>query len=128
MTHKPSMSREIGTALAVFAIYLLTILAPLHETCASQLVFEKLGYTTLRSGWVLRSSAGAIDQDSKVPVSKCPVTGVDKPAAIASPGIDAVLLTWCHAELAAPRPITMGTVQPAAIAPPSGPRGPPEAI
>jgi hypothetical protein len=127
MSQARNIGREIGTALAVLAIYLLTILAPLHEARASQLVFEELGYTTLQTGWVLCSSAQSSGQNSNIPVSKCPVTGVGKPAAIA-PGLNAVVLVVRATELAAPRPAAFAGVMPAIIAPPSGPRGPPEPI
>ncbi|HEY0034192.1 MAG TPA: hypothetical protein VGB81_13075, partial [Devosia sp.] len=53
MSKRRTMTREIGTAFAVLAIYLLTILAPLHQARASQLVFQELGYATVGTGWVL---------------------------------------------------------------------------
>ena len=73
-----TMSREIGTALAVLAIYLLTVLAPIHQARASQLAFEELGYATTQSSWVLCTPAGTIGQDQDITVSKCPAAGVGK--------------------------------------------------
>ncbi|MEO9298874.1 hypothetical protein [Devosia alba] len=129
MNSTRSISSEIGTALAVLAIYLLTLLAPLHEARASQLAFEKLGYSTLQSGWVLCSSLSTSDSDpdSETPVSKCPVTGVGK-SALVGPALDAVVLDLGAIMLAAPRPVARVTVRPATIAPPSGPRGPPALV
>ncbi len=127
MTHKRSISREIGTALAVLAIYLLTLLAPLHEARASQLAFEQLGYSTLQSGWVLCTSIETSDTDSDASVSKCPVTGVGKPAAVA-PVLDVLVLNLSAVALAAPRFTKIAAVRPSTIAPPSGPRGPPAQI
>lgn len=124
MTSKRAFSTEIGTALAVLALYLLTILAPLHEARASQLAFKQLGYTTLQTGWVLCSSTQSSGSDSDRAVSKCPLAGVGKPAAIA-PGLDAVALDLRANLLAALRPLAMTVIVPAVIAPPSGPRGPP---
>ena len=124
MTHKRAISKEIGTALAVLALYLLTILAPLHEARASQLVFEELGYTTLQTGWVICSSTQSSDSDHDSPVSKCPLSGAGKPAAVA-PSLDAVALDLRATLLTAPRPLAMTAIQRATIAPPSGPRGPP---
>jgi len=124
MTHRRSIGREIGTALAVLAIYLLTILAPLHEARASQLAFEDLGYSTLTTGWVLCAAAYDAGGDSDNAVSKCPVSGVGKPAALA-PSLDTVLLDLHAPLLAAPRPLALATTLPATITPPSGPRGPP---
>ncbi|MGV8953978.1 MAG: hypothetical protein ACOH2M_22965 [Cypionkella sp.] len=122
MNSQRSMSREIGTALAVLAMYLFTLLAPLHEARASQ-----LGYTTLQTGWVLCSSAKTSDQDGKIAVSKCPVTGVGKPAAIA-PGLIAMAPHLRPVMLAAPRPLLPVRFAPAPIAPPAGPRAPPVVI
>ena len=127
MTHRRTIGREIGTALAVLALYLLTILAPLHEARASQLAFEELGYTTLQSGWVLCSSTGSGQTDHDSPVSKCPLAGGGKPAAVA-PAQPAMLLELRAALMAAPRPHWLATARPADIAPPSGPRGPPARV
>tara|TARA_R110002020_G_scaffold82630_5_gene204971 strand:+ start:1867 stop:2250 length:384 start_codon:yes stop_codon:yes gene_type:complete len=127
MTQRRSMSREIGTALAVLAIYLLTILAPLHEARASQLAFEELGYSTLTTGWVLCTSLEDGGGDSDNAVSKCPVSGVGKPMAVA-PGLAGVALDLHAPGLASPRLLTSAAVRPASIAPPSGPRGPPTTV
>lgn len=124
MTRQRGISREIGTALAVLAIYLLTILAPLHEARASQLAFEELGYATTTTGWVLCAAADDVGGDSDNAVSKCPVSGVGKPAAVA-PSLDTVMLDRRATLLAAPRSLDLSTIRPASIAPPSGPRGPP---
>jgi hypothetical protein len=122
-----SISREIGTALAVLAIYLFTILAPLHEARASQLTFEKLGYTTLQTGWVLCNSLEASGQDSDVTVAKCPAAGIGKPAAVA-PALNSMVLELRPVILTAPRPFAIAAIIPTTIAPPSGPRGPPELV
>jgi len=118
------MSKEIGTALAVLAIYLLTILAPLHEARASQLALEEVGYATLSTGWVLCTAAEKAGGDSDNAVSKCPISGVGKPAAVA-PNLETVSLDLRATLLVAPRPGALAVVQPTSIAPPSGPRGPP---
>jgi len=78
MANRRSMAREIGTALAVLAIYLLTVLAPLHHARASQLDFEKLGYETIATGWALCTAADS-DRDSDTSlVTKCPAAGIGK--------------------------------------------------
>ena len=127
MTRTRTIGREIGTALAVLALYLLTVLAPLHEARASQLVFEQLGYTTLQTGWVLCSSTQSSTSDHDSPVSKCPLSGVGKPAAIA-PSLHAVPLHLRGTLLSASLPLASPIVRPPNIAPPSGPRGPPDGI
>jgi hypothetical protein len=118
------MAREIGTALAVLAIYLLTILSPLHQARAGQLAFEQLGYATLDTGWVLCNPAGAIGHDSDIPVGKCPATGIGKDELALSPPLAS--LTIHRATDPAPRPVPQQPLGlPQHTAPPSGPRGPP---
>jgi hypothetical protein len=115
-------AREIGTALAVLALYLLTILAPLHHARASQLAFEELGYAALETGWVLCTPDGATGGDGDLTVTKCPAAGAanvlapanEVPAfAFAPPRANSVVATAGHA------------FTPAAVTPPSGPRAPP---
>ena len=124
--HQPrSMTREIGTAFAVLAIYLLTILAPLHHARASQLAFEELGYTALESGWVLCSAADDSSRDDRdVRVAKCPAAGVGKPDVLA-PSLAVIALDLGTGFVAAPPPLAVADVTPFAIASPSGPRAPP---
>jgi len=78
MIHQRSISREIGTAFAVLAIYLLTILAPLHHARATQLDFQALGYETTQTGWVLCSSSETRKDTDKSLVAKCPASGIGK--------------------------------------------------
>jgi hypothetical protein len=78
MASSRSIVREIGTAFAVLAIYLLTILAPLHHARATQLDFEVLGFETLQTGWALCSPGTAGDDEDKSLLSKCPASGIGK--------------------------------------------------
>ena len=123
MNQTRSIGREIGTALAVLAIYLLTILAPLHEARASQLAFNELGYAMPQSSWVLCTPAGMADENGETSVAKCPATGVGKtetvlPGQYALPGAYGIAL-------AAPRLTAIPAVLPRRLAPPAGPRAPP---
>lgn len=93
MIQRRSMAREFGTALAVLAIYLLTILAPLHQARASQLDFAKLGYETTSSGWVL-CTAKDTSGDSDITPVKCPAAGIGKN--------DLVLPTFASIDLGTP--------------------------
>lgn len=127
MSSARSFSREIGTAFAVLAIYLLTVLAPLHHARASQLAFEQLGYSTLETPWVFCSSVGNEGEDGETIIAKCPATGVGKaefvlPAAVALPVPRDV------AALAAPLLAETPVFPPRAIAPPGGPRAPPSLV
>ncbi|MBU1304385.1 MAG: hypothetical protein KKF33_02545 [Alphaproteobacteria bacterium] len=121
------MRRQIGTALAVLAIYLLTILAPMHQARASQLAFEALGYSTIQSGWALCASSENTGHDGDVSLAKCPAAGIGKPAAIA-PGLNMVALdNRAPLNMAQVLP-PAGSIVPAIVAPPSGPRGPPARV
>lgn len=122
-----SMTREIGTALAVLAIYLLTILAPLHHARASQLALQELGYTTLESGWVLCSAAETGDEDRDVLVAKCPAAGIGKPDSLA-PSLAVIALDFGVSFVAAPLSVAVAAVTPFAVASPSGPRAPPALV
>jgi hypothetical protein len=123
--HQPrSMTREIGTAFAVLAIYLLTILAPLHHARASQMAFEGLGYSTLASGWVLCSAAETGDEDRDVLIAKCPAAGIGKPDVIA-PSVAVIALDLGTSFVAAPLSLAVADVTRFAVASPSGPRAPP---
>jgi len=76
-TQNEGMFREAGTVLAVLAIYVLTLLAPLHQSADLQRDLGKLGYQTTAQ-WLL---CAAFDQDREPdsPVAvKCPATGVGK--------------------------------------------------
>jgi len=79
MHQRRSIGREIGTAFAVLAIYLLTVLAPLHHARASQLDFAALGYETIAGGWVLCAPLNAQGPDSDASlIAKCPAAGIGK--------------------------------------------------
>lgn len=123
MSQARSIGREIGTALAVLAIYLLTVLAPLHQARAGQLAFEELGYSLTQSSWVLCSAAGATDEGGDVSIAKCPATGIGK-AGIVLPTPHALPAAYGIA-LAAPQLATSPTVLPRIVAPSGGPRAPP---
>ena len=125
MSNTRSMTREIGTALAVLAIYLLTVLAPLHQARASQLALEDLGYTTLAGGWVLCTTDGIKGQDTDASVAKCPATGIGKQdLAVPTTGV----LLHEPAELAAAERPMRALPAPAAVTPPTGLRGPPALV
>lgn len=73
------LTREIGTALAVLAIYVLTLLMPLHEAAAQQRDLNALGYSTV----VTWSVCTQLAQDengapSEAAALSCPAVGVAK--------------------------------------------------
>lgn len=77
MSTSRTIVKEIGTAFAVLALYLLTILTPLHHARASQLDFAALGYQTLETGWALCSSVTDRGEGKSL-VVKCPANGIGK--------------------------------------------------
>ncbi|WP_108396056.1 hypothetical protein [Devosia submarina] len=124
MSTQRIMAKEIGTALAVLAIYLLTILAPLHQARASQLALQELGFTTLVTGWVLCSPLENSSDSNELAVAKCPATSIGKNDLIAPPPA-AIVLPIGRTALAAPRAIP-SLLLPARTAPiPLGARAPP---
>jgi hypothetical protein len=121
-----TMSREIGTALAVLAIYLLTVLAPMHHARASQLAFEELGFATTEASWVLCTPSGADGQDNDVLVAKCPAAGIGK-TDLVLPVLDAMPVRHDIA-LAAQRSTPLPAFLPRSVAPSGGPRAPPVSV
>lgn len=119
-----SMAREFGTALAVLAIYLLTILAPLHQARASQLDFEKLGYETIATNWALCGAPDSSHDSDTGLVVKCPAAGIGKQDLV-EPDL-AVLPVEGLAIDAAYAPISVSILDPlATLNPAAPPRAPP---
>jgi hypothetical protein len=79
MMRAASLSREVGTALAVLAIYVLTLLAPLHQARATQLTLNELGYSAPITGWDICTGQG-LAGDTPSSIAKCPATMAGKGA------------------------------------------------
>lgn len=74
-----SIGRDVGAALGVLAIYLLTLLVPLHYARASQVELAELGYGLSPDGWVLCLQDGAGEpQKSADVLAKCPICQLGK--------------------------------------------------
>jgi hypothetical protein len=71
--------REIGTALAVLSLYVLTLLLPLHQAAGLQNDLARLGFETVGS-WSICADAGAADKgEPQAPAAlKCPAAGIGK--------------------------------------------------
>lgn len=123
MQIRRTIGGEIGTALAVLAIYLLTLLAPLHQARASQLAFQELGYATTATGWVLCTANGT-SGDSDISIAKCPAAGIGK-TEVVLPTLAVLPARLEPAAQAFADPSATARFVPQPIAPPSGPRGPP---
>ncbi len=75
----PIMARETGIALALLAIYVLTLLMPLHQAAAQQRDLNALGFSTLES-WSVCQPLAQDEDGAPIEASalKCPATGTAK--------------------------------------------------
>ncbi|MBJ7577429.1 hypothetical protein JHC09_05970 [Devosia sp. MC532] len=74
-----TLARETGIALAVLAMYVLTLLLPLHSAAGLQRDLNALGFSNLASWSVCSSIANDRDTDPTDPAAlTCPATGVAK--------------------------------------------------
>ena len=71
------IAREMGTALAVLAVYVLVLLAPLHQAAGLQRDLSQLGYESPWSLSVCASVGETGDPDTPSPI-KCPLTNAGK--------------------------------------------------
>lgn len=73
-----NIARETAAAFAVMAIYILVLLAPLHQSAGQQRDLARLGYTSLDS-WSVCSSLAPQNENGKPPaVVKCAASGIGK--------------------------------------------------
>lgn len=73
------IGREVGAAIAVLALYMLVLLAPLHQSAGLQRELARLGFESSVSWSVCTSVANPGRGDNETPTAaKCPLTGVGK--------------------------------------------------
>lgn len=119
-----SILREAATAVAVLALYMLVLLAPLHQASGLQRDFDALGYASLDT-WSICVPLTRGDSQEPVDVAKCPMTGIGKQdLALATPPSIALDLPPLAEEFFYPRPYAplhrLETVEPGqARAPPA---------
>lgn len=78
-TKRRQMMGEMGAALAVLAIYVLTLLLPLHQAAGLQRDLNAIGYSTLDSWSVCQPMAQDENGDPAAAAAlTCPATGVAK--------------------------------------------------
>jgi hypothetical protein len=74
-----TLARETGIALAMLAMYVLTLLLPLHSAAGLQRDLSALGFSNLANWSVCSSIANDRDNDPTDPAAlTCPATGVAK--------------------------------------------------
>lgn len=72
-----TIARELGTALAVLSLYVLILLAPLHQAAGLQRDFDALGFASLDT-WSICVPL-TVDGSSEQPdIAKCPFAGIGK--------------------------------------------------
>lgn len=83
------IARDAGTVFAVLALYLLVLLAPLHQAAGLQRDLAQLGYESSLSWSVCTSLAERGDQSAPI-LAKCPAAGIGKSEPV-GPNASAVL-------------------------------------
>lgn len=100
------MLRETGIAVAVLAIYVLTLLLPLHQAAGLQRDLNAIGFSTLDSWSVCQPLAQDDNGDPREAAAlNCPATGVAKhqlatlppPAPALSPPVGAEIIRFAQA-------------------------------
>lgn len=78
--HAAITMRELGATLAMLSLYVLVLLAPLHQAAGLQRDLAGMGYETL-AAWSICDSLAAEDRDvpRTAPAIKCPAAGLGKP-------------------------------------------------
>ena len=73
------IGREVGAAIAVLALYMLVLLAPLHQSAGLQRELARLGFESSVSWSVCTSVSNPGRGDNETPTAaKCPLTGAGK--------------------------------------------------
>lgn len=73
-----TIAREMGAAFAVLAIYVLTLLAPLHQAAGLQRDLASIGFAT-DSGWSICAPLAEDKDGNKTTVAvKCAASGIAK--------------------------------------------------
>ena len=74
-----SIAREFGTAFAVLALYVLTLLLPLHQVAGAQRELSALGFETIGVWSICEQLTENQDGDPETAAAvKCPAAGIAK--------------------------------------------------
>lgn len=72
-----SRLREVGTAFALLAMYILVLLAPLHQAAGLQRDLNVIGFSAL-DAWSICSPLAPTDDGDRQAVEKCAAAGIGK--------------------------------------------------
>ena len=120
-----SMAREIGAAVAVLALYMLVLLAPLHQAAGLQRDLADLGYASLDTWSICEPLANEPGEGEAV--AKCAAVGIGKNEIVP---VDVPRIVIGNIQLAS---VVDYPTRPLLIAPsveqhPGNPRGPPAIV
>ncbi|MGV3576636.1 MAG: hypothetical protein ACO1O4_16045 [Devosia sp.] len=77
-THGGGMVKEAGIALAIAAIYILTLLLPLHQAAGLQRELATFGYETISKVSICNPTRTDAPKADDGLVFKCPAAGIAK--------------------------------------------------
>lgn len=90
-----SIAREISRAVAVLAVYVLVLLAPLHQVAGLQHDLAQLGYSSPSTRSICAAALPGDGGDSNSDGITCPIAGIGKQDIVATePGsveLDSIL-------------------------------------
>ncbi|WP_323038617.1 hypothetical protein [Gemmobacter sp.] len=72
-----TLLRETGLALAMLAVWMLALLAPLHQTSGLLRAFAETGHV-LPGGWSICVTLAQDDDGPAAPVPQCPAQAIGK--------------------------------------------------
>lgn len=122
------IGREMGAAVAVLALYMLVLLAPLHQSAGMQRQLALLGFESSQSWSVCTSLAAPGQGDSDAPTAaKCPLTGVGKTQFTALPPSPATVPPFFPRTVPLHYEADIGHAVLRRLEQPGRPRGPPVA-
>ena len=84
--HLRIIARETGTALAVLAIWLMLLLAPLHQTAGLLRAFAQTGHN-ISGAWSICTTLAHEDGAKAQSIPVCPGQGIGKTDILAPPPV-----------------------------------------
>jgi len=121
-----SIGRDFGAAIAVLAVYVLVLLAPLHQAAGLQRDLARLGFAT-QTDWSLCEAAPPGQNGKSAADIKCPAAGIGKHDLVAITPTTAPLHLERVAEPAV-YPVRAAVVSPAIVEHVAQARAPPATV